>query len=291
MKISERAMIAKLSIKSWGGSVVDHEVTEEVSHQHKASLKGAGRYSKTLVAGHFKKPLNSAISKARQTHLALTLPWGDDGARILAANGYLHYDAQMLKRRQDFERQVDLFCKGVDLYKQEAEQRLGDMYDPSDYPNEKDLREMYSMSVDIENVSEAGDFRAELPEDAVKAIVDGIEHRNKVKMTNAMNDVFKRVESVAAKMSKSLKEYKPATSDSPAENIFKDTLVTNIKDQADLLDALNITGDERISKIKDELLEGLVEHSPEILRSDKDARRETQAKADAILKKVRSFME
>lgn len=290
MKISERAMMAKLSVKGWGGSVVDKEVTEEVSRNHEASIKGAGRYSKTLVAGHFKKHLGSTVSKARQTHLALTLPWGDDGARILAASGYLHYNEQMQRRQQEFNRAADLFCKGLDEYKAEAETRLGNMYDPADYPNQKDLREMYSMNVEIGNVEESDDFRANLPEDAVKSIMEGIEHRNKVKMTNAMNDVFKRVEAVAGKMSKTLKEYKPATANGPAEGTFKDSLVTNIKDQADLLDALNITGDERIFKLKEEMLKGLVEHSPEILRNDKDLRKDTAAKAEEILKKVKTYM-
>jgi hypothetical protein len=57
-----------------------------------------------------------------------------------------------------------------------------------------------------------------------------------------------------------------------------------------MMPLLNITGDKRIDDLQKQLLDDLVAHSPEILRSDVKVRQQVLSKADALLKKVKGYM-
>ena len=100
--LNERTVLTCLHIGSYNGKAVDREITEEVSEQHHADLKDAGRYSKQLIASKFLKPVVSKIGTARKLHRLLTLPWDDD-ARILSNTGFTHYSDQMRLQRLGVE--------------------------------------------------------------------------------------------------------------------------------------------------------------------------------------------
>ncbi len=290
MKLSERTMLTTLRLGVWSGKLHDQDVTEEISESHKADLKDAGSYSKQIVSRKFLGPVLSVGRVVSQTHKLLTLPWDDDGTRILTAVGHGHYTDQMRLRRHAFEAAAATFCKGLPEYITEAKVRLGTMFDPDDYPTKDELKAKFSMDVEIKSVPEAGDFRTKLSDASIKAITKDIEDRSNARVEKAMNEIFQRVYGVAEKMAERLREYKPAEEGKPSENRFKDSLVYNIKEQADLLSSLNITNDPRITQLQKQLLDELVEHSPEILRTNDRIRNKTADKAEAILKKVKQYM-
>lgn len=290
--ISERAVIARLSIGLWSGMTVDPEVTEEVSESHKADLKGAGRYSKRLVANHYMREISSKASIARQTHRLLTLPWSDDGARILSTRNYAHYTEQMRLRRLACEAAFDAFCtpEMIENYKQEARTRLGTMFDADEYPSAEDMRKKFGFRVDIDKVPEAADFRAKLTADQVKAVTKDIEGRSNERLEKAMKDIYRRVGEVTEKMAEKLKGYEPAAEGKASGNRFRDSLVTNVIELADLMDGLNVTDDQTITDLAKRLKDELGQHSPEILRDDAKLRNATAKQAEAIYNRVKRFM-
>lgn len=290
--LSERAMIAKLSLGIWSGMSVDPDVSEEVSENHKADLKQAGRYSKRLVANHYMREITSTANMARQTHRLLTLPWDDNGSRILSTRGFMHYTTQMRLRRQACETAFDNFCtpENVDNYKKEAKVRLGTMFDAEEYPSSDEMRKKFGFRVDINKVPEGGDFRADLTADQVKGIVKDIESRTEECIEHAKKDVFRRVCEVAAKMSERLKAYSPANDGKPSENRFKDSLVLNVVELAQLMPTLNVTEDPKITALQQQIMNDLGQHSPEVLRDDSKLRNATAKKADEIFAKVKKFL-
>lgn len=288
-KLSERAMIASLHIGSWSGMLLDKEVTEEVSESHRAE-RDAGRYNKQIVSRKFLQHVGSKISAARRTHRLLTLPWEDDGSRILSTMGYTHYAETMRLQRLGVEAAASEFVKMAPDYIKEAKQRLGTMFDNEDYPDEAEVRRKFYIDVEIKPVPEAGDFRAELSEASVKAIVKDIERRSDARIEMAMRDVYARIADVSGKMVQKLREYEPAGNGEKSKGNFHDTLVSNVKELADLLPSLNITGDPKVDKLAKQMLDDLVEHSPEVLKADKKARLKTADKAEAVFKKVSQYL-
>lgn len=288
-QLSERAMLVSLHISSWSGMQVDREVTDAVNADFKADKK-AGRYNKRLVDSQFLEGISSAHSKARAAHKLLTLPWEDDGTRVLANVGYINYTTVMKDCRLKAEAAVKEFLSDITPAINEAKVRLGDMFNADDYPDAAELKTKFGFDVEIKPMPEGKDFRAKLSEDAVKAIVKDIERRSDQRLEAAMKDVFVRVQDVVSKMSERLREYQPGKDGKKASGIIRDTLVYNINELAELMPALNVTGDPRIDELAKQLKAELVEHSPEILRADAKVRQATISKADKLLKKVKLYM-
>lgn len=290
MKLSERAMLTTLSIGGWSGKTTDNDVTEEVSVSHKADVKEAGRYSKMLFAPRFLRPVASMSNAARTAHRTLTLPWEDDGTRILSTTGYQEYTERMRLMRQGHEAAVSEFVKAVPDAISEAKTRLGSMFDRDDYPDIDAIRDKFSFEVQINPVPDAGDFRAKLGDGEVKAIVKDIERRCNSRLERAMDDIYLRIQDATGKMADKLKAYSAPVEGQKGENTFRDSLVYNIKEIADLIPALNITGDKKLDELRSQLLADLADKEPELLRTDAKLRAATAAKAEKIFKKVSDYL-
>lgn len=289
-KLSERAMLAALHTGAWSGAAHDQLVTEEVSETHKAAVRDAGRYTKQLVANKFLRHVTGKLSTARRIHRLLTLPWDDDGTRILSCTGHAHYTEQMRLQRHGIEAAAGEFVKGLPDYIKEAKERLGTMFDKDDYPDADSVRKKFYIDVEIKPIPEAGDFRAELSAATVKAIVKDIERRSDARIEAAMNDVFERIIEATGRMVERLRAYKPVVAEGEKRTIIQDGVIYNIRELADLLPSLNITNDPRLVKLQKQLLTDLVEHSPEVLRTDPKKRNQTADRAEAIFKKVSSYL-
>lgn len=290
-KLSERAMLATLRTGVWSGNLADRAVTEEVSEMHQADSREAGRYSKQIVSRKFLNPVNSAARVARSTHRLLTLPWDDDGTRILSARGHDAYTEHMRKARIGFQQAVEMFLAGYPEYITEARKRLGTMFAEDDYPKPDELKAKFGFDVELRGVPDSSDFRVKLSDDTMKSVIKDIEKRTNARLNEALNDVFDRVAKVTEKMVEGLRAYEPTGGENgKSKNTFRDSLVYNINEVAELLPVLNITGDERIEKLHTDLKAQLVEHSPEILRANDKLRRQTADKAEKILAKVKKYM-
>jgi hypothetical protein len=290
--LSERAMLVSLHISTWGGMAFDKEVSEEVNESFQADRIEAGRYSKRLVAKHFFRDLSAAHSTLKKTHKVLTLPWEDDGTRILSTVSYVRYHGDMLegKRRAEAEVKKFLASEYRKEYINEARVRLGDMFNEDDYPSELELKKKFSIDLEVKKVPEAKDFRAKLSEEATKAIVKDIEQRCDMRIEKAMNDVFERVAEKVGNLKEKLKSYQPAKDGKKSNGIIRDSVVYNINEFAQLIPLLNITNDSRIEELRVQLINELVEYSPEILRTDSKVRQQVTSRADAILKKINSYL-
>lgn len=285
-KLSERAMLASLKISMWNGMMHDQEVTEQVSETYKAD-RDAGRYAKRLVGNQFLSKVTNKVSMARRVHRTLTLPWNDDGTRILSVTGYVHYTQVMNDFQEAIKQATSDFLKERPAFIADAKIRLGHMFNKADFPDEADLKRKFKFKVEIDPIPERGDFRAQLSNDAVKAIADDIEHRSNERVEAAIKDIYRRVADVTGRMAEKLRAY-----DSEAEdkNIIRDSVVYNIHQLAELMPSLNITGDPNLDALAEQLKDQLVEHSPEILKTDANARKRTADAADRIFKKVSGIL-
>lgn len=285
IKLSERAMLASLHTGMWSGMAVDREVSEEVSENHKAE-RDSGHYKKRLISSKFLSHVGSKLDVARRTHRILTLPWEDDGTRILSNTGYLHYTESMRLHQHAVKAATHEFINSLPVYIEEARTRLGTMFNKEDYPSAKDLPDKFYIDVEIKPIPTGSDFRAKLTDDAMKAITQDIEDRCNERIEAAITDVYQRVADVTSRMAERLRGYEPGES----TGVIRDTVVYNISELADLIPSLNITGDPKLDALAKQLKDDLVEHSPEVLRADAKARKRTADAAERILNKVNTFL-
>src|ERR1700758_1805880 len=92
--LSTRAMLCSLSISMWSARKHDPEASEEIAFRHGAR-PDAGRYHKVLLPKEALAEIQKIVSEARQKHYFVTLPWGDDGYRVLPGAAYFDHAIKM----------------------------------------------------------------------------------------------------------------------------------------------------------------------------------------------------
>jgi len=280
-RLEEKAMLVKLSISTWSARRHDKKVSDEVADM-KGADKDAGRYNKMLFSGD---SVASKIVKyaalAREDHYDLTLPWLDDGYRILPSKNYDRYMKKMREQRAGFDALVAELSSTYDALVGDAKTRLKDMFNAGDYPRPAEIARRYAFDVNISPIPAAGDFRVSLSSDDTEQIKKEIEQRMKAAEAAAMRDVWNRLHDVVKKMAEKM---------SDKDAVFRDTLITNMCELAELLPALNITDDPELEKMRRQVEKTLCSYEPKALRNDDKERAAAARDAQAILDAMAGYM-
>lgn len=289
-EFSKRAMLCGLHISQFTGRKRDKEITREVNDAHNAA-RDAGNFHKRLLPKAALAKINSAVGAAREEHEKRTLPWADDGLRILTAKGYFDYGRAMSPIKAEFDSAVRDFIAGYDSYVAEARHELNGMFKDSDYPSAAELPSRFSFRWKILPAPDAGDFRVEIGDAEAEAIRADIEARNKEATQDAMRDAWRRVAERVGLMADKLAAYKPAQrKGDKAEGIFRDSLVENVRELVSLLPALNVTNDPRLDDIAARMARELCTVDAEGLRESDSIRAGVAAKAEAIVKDISAYL-
>ena len=89
--ISDKAMLICLHITMWTARKHDKRVSEEVAQSHEATTN-AGRYNKHLLDQAEKlEELRTLAGQIRQYFYKVTLPWSDEGYRLLPSHLYFEF--------------------------------------------------------------------------------------------------------------------------------------------------------------------------------------------------------
>lgn len=107
--LHDKAMLMKLKISQWTARKYDKNVSEKVADDYQTTSKDAGRYNKILIAQEAIKKISQIVTKARDFHEKQTLPWDDDGMRLLPAANYMNYTANMRRLKSEYEAAVNDF--------------------------------------------------------------------------------------------------------------------------------------------------------------------------------------
>ena len=284
--LSSRAMLARLTITAWSARKIDKRVTHEATERENADA-ASGRFNKQLLAGvdAALKEISRIGTAARTEHYRLTLPWTDDGARILTAAAFMEYTRSMSAFVGQFNTAVDAFLADYPSARESARFTLGQMYTESDYPTADRIRAKFQFSTSVDPLPNAADFRVDLSADAVDAIKQDLEFRMKAAEADAMKDVWTRLFTAVQHMATQLPRY--ATGEIKR---FNDTLVDNVQQIVDLLPALNLSNDPQLTKMGEMVRQQLTQVSAQTLRDDENARQTTANAAAALTRQLSGYM-
>ncbi len=255
--LTETAMLVRLSISQWTARKYDREVSSKAAEAYNANEK-SGRYNKVLIAEEAIKKISEIVSEARDFHYKNTLPWTDDGARLLAATNYMQYTHKMRRYRSDFENEVASFIGNYDLYIQEARIHLNGMFRQKDYPTIVELPGKYEFNVAVDPLPSSADFRVAIKDSEIQALRADMEMRLYKAHNAAMKDLWDRLYKPVKHMAEKL---------SDPEGKFKDTLVSNVREIVDLLPRLNVMDDPTLEELRKDVENKLCGQAPETLRT------------------------
>ncbi len=286
--LATRAMVVSLTISQWSAQRLDRRVTEEVTTQ-KGAAKDAGNFNKHLLPKEALEGINKVVSATRHEFLDRTLPWLNNGSRIMRADAFFRHSEWFRGQKDKFKDEVEKFLAKYPAYVTDASHRLGDMFSRQDFPNPSDLRSRFDMGMEIMPAPSADDFRVQMSEHQAAAIREQIEASITAATNTAVKQVYERVQDVAGKMVERLGAYKPGDGTNRAEGTFRDSLVLNVRDLCNIMPSLNITGNPELDRIAAELQQ-LGRFDPDTLRNSEPARAETKAKAQAIIDQIGAYL-
>jgi hypothetical protein len=285
--IHSRAMLVRLSVSCWDGRRFDKKITDEVNNSHAAS-KDAGRYNKQLLGGKKNAPSHadavSAGGNARQRFYKETLPWTDEGWRLLPTANYEKFTDAMRKMRTEFEGSVETFLAEYPSLKEAARALLNGMYREEDYPTVEALRGKFRFSIEFSPVPSQGDFRLDLPADQLEEIERGTASRVEQATKAAMEDAWGRLREVVGKVRERLTGVQTEGKKKGQPKIFRDSLIENVAELADVLSRLNVTDDPDLEAMRQRVENELADLEPKKLREDSKARTKAAKSADDILR-------
>ena len=277
--LSGAAMLVELSIGTWTGRKLDKRASNDVTSQNNAA-KGVANVSKKLLGDCAElDAVQKFTANARNVHYACTMPWSDTGLRLLPTKQYFKYHSEMTALQSEFERLTTVFLDAYDWEIQNAQLKLGALFNPDEYPTRDKLEPRFRFRMNYMPLPSAGDFRVDIESEAQQALASQYESYYTTQFQQAMNDVWQRAYEAITKMSERL-DY-AGTED---KKVFRDTLVSNVKDMSALLEVCNVTNDPVMEDARRRLDQALMGVTPEALREDAYLRAQTKRQVDEVKK-------
>ena len=281
MSITTEAMIARLSISRWGGFARDAEQSAVVAQTNHAQSDTAN-VNKRLLPKTAMKDVNAALNAVRTHFYETTLPWHDKGDRLLTRKMYMAFVERHEELRAKANAEIDKFI--FEIYPREldrAEFRMGDLFDSSDYPAPRELRDKYAIRIEFDAVADANDFRVNMDQAHVDSIRANIEKNVQQRVNDAMKDVWDRLASTLGHFHDRM-----VTTDAT----FKRSTVDNLQEIVDILPKLNLTDDPDLEAIRQDIQHHLSGLDPAELRKDTDQREAVAGEAKRIMSTMSGFM-
>jgi hypothetical protein len=281
MSIVNDCMVVNLQIGVWMGYRLDKSASAKVTNDAGAETDAA-RVNKHLIPKESLKSIVSAAGAVRNHFYDKTLPWKDNGDRLLTRKMYQNFVEEHGKLQGEFYAAVDTFLNvGYPKARDQASFRMGDLFNPADYPSSNELHRKFYISLDIDAVTEANDFRVQLSSEAEeRAVRDEMERAMQSRISRAMGDVWTRLSTVlghfAAKMS--------------TDDIFRDSTVKNLEELVELLPALNVLDDPNLNAVTEDIARTLVGYTAKDLRANKATRTAVADEAKRIMEDMSGFM-
>lgn len=280
ISIASSAMLIELSVKAWPAVKTDRKVSEEVDAAKNTQTR-AGSYQKNLMAGtKLLHDINKFAARIRSWNSFMTLPWNDNGMRLLPSSKFFDYTAAMAQHRAEYEEMVDEFIRQYDDMIAAAALNLGDMFDRSEYPPVEEVKRRFQFNFTISPLPVSGDFRVDIGNKANEDLQRQFEERFTERVADAMRENWQRLYECLKHISDRLE-----VSASGDRKVFRDTIISNAQELCDLLKHMNITNDPTLESARRELEDAVGGLNAEDMRQDELMRDDVKKRVDTILSK------
>jgi hypothetical protein len=280
MSIVKECMVVNLQIGVWNGYKLDKEVSRRVTTDANAD-SDAARVNKHLVPKEALKQITTAMGAIRTHFYDNTLPWKDNGDRLLTRKMYQRFIEEHGRLAGEFNDAVSQFLDvGYPAARDRAAFRMGEMFKVGDYPEPAMLRHKFYVNLDIDAVTEAGDFRVNMDKSVVDNIRAEMQDAMQARLGKAMGEVWARLADTLGHFANKM----------AGDEIFRDSTVNNLEEIVELLPDLNILNDANLESIRQEIKAAIIGYSPKELRKDATVRNVAATEAKRIMDNMAGFM-
>jgi len=282
--LSSSAMILRLTISMYSGRKADKTSRDEITSNAGATNKRAASVYKSLFAGDADlEAINQYQAKARRRIAFLTVPWGDNGDRLVPTASFMSIGRELQDMHDEFDRLVELFVSGYAQKVSNAAFTLGKLFDRAEYPDPMDIRHRFSFRYSFEPVPEAGDFRVDLQNEAIAELKREYDSLSQRRLESAVEDVWNRVIGEVTALRDKLA---PQSEDAKRRRPIYESTFAGFRELLETLDALNITGDPQLTSAGQDAERALRDIDIESLRESDEVRQTVHNKMQSILDRL-----
>jgi hypothetical protein len=283
INITTAAMLSTLNMSVWEARKQDKKTAGEVAAAKGARSKRAATVHKHLFSEcPALEAIKSLRSEARVWFNTHTLPWDDNGRRMVTLASYIRVTEGVAKYEARFNALVQAFLNmyATEISKQAFE--MGSLFDRSEYPPVEEVAAKFRFSYCVEPLPDSGDFRVDIGNEAARHLASQYETAMQQRVAGAMADAWERVKTqvewVQERMTAVL-EFDPDAKDDDGKKARRpkiyDSMLENGMALTALLRDLNVTNDPRLEEARRQLESTLGRLDIESLRESVEVQRST----------------
>lgn len=281
MSIVTNCMIVNLQLGVWTGHRLDKAASKRVTSEAGAE-DDAARVNKHLVPKEALKKVSNAQGQIRLHFYDRTLPWKDNGDRVLTRVMFQRFIEEHGALKEIFNDAVLDFLKNeYPVIVQKAEFRMGELFKRDDYPTPRELRDKFYANLDIDGISEAKDFRVQIDKEERKRVQSEIEEAMQRRIVEAQRHVWERLAVTMGHFTERMK-----TKDAK----FKAATIDNLSELADILPGLNVTGDPELNDLANRIKSLVGGCDAKVIRENEKTRKAIGKEAATIMADIGGFM-
>jgi hypothetical protein len=287
--IKSKALMVRLIRKKLNRNVMDKTIGSEVRDSKKVTESSAVRVNKSLYTKASTDEYMKLYNEGSKYFYRVSLPWDDKGWRLLAVDLYEDFTKKMKSFTKQYRNAVVKFIDNIENAIEESRTMLGDAFciddykflSPSGHVDRDFLLDQFSFEVEFNTVTSGDDLRASLNDDDKQIIAEQINKQAMDKFARANEHIITNLRDTVYAMHERLCK---------SENVFRDTLVTNLEDLCDLIPKMNIAGDPAINAMAAEAVKKLGKWDAQTLRDDPKKRKTVADDASKILDNMKGVI-
>jgi len=248
-----RAMLVELTLRQWTSLKHDKAISADVAAIHHAT-RDSGKYIKRLVPKEALAPISKKLGQIRAWHYQRTLPWGNNGQRLLPSKGFMEYRNELANHRREVDRLIDKFVAAYPQYRTDAATELGTLFNSGEYPTEATVRNSFGIDFNVFPIPASGDFRVDIAQEEKDTLKQAMEQEFAQRQKVVTAECYTRARDVLDRLIAQMTAKKPRITTALGmdwQNLPKTLRTLNIGDDrrltsfADTLDTY-VTGNMRL---------------------------------------------
>ena len=278
--ISSAAMIVDFNASVWTARKKDNKASDDVTSMNAAD-KGVANVTKNLLGECDElRAIQKFAANVRNIHYSMTMPWSDNGSRLLTTQQYFKYNEVMTDLQQEFYRLVGELLDVYEWRVIKAQDKLGTMFNRDEYPTRDSLQDKFGFRMSYEPLPDAlvtcGSTLA-MRRWQIKSQYETTLHASHQDQA-AMNDIWHKLHDNLTTLVRQLD-----VNEEGKGNRLYDSVFDRAIELTEMLGTCNVTGDSQMEAMRRQLEQALHGLNLDQIKRSPTLREDTRTKLTAAI--------
>jgi len=279
--IAHAAVLVRFRATSWAARLKDKQATRNAEIASNASRGAANLTKNLLVDCDELRAIRLYISTVRDIHRSMSMPWGDDGERLVPTAQYPKYLSKMTEYQDEFHILVDNFMAVYDWKIIDTQVKLGAMFNRDEYPSTIDVRAKFSFQLSYDMLADGGntgDWRLDLPHEQMSELRNSARDGYFNNIKGAMDSVWHRTHETLTTLVRQLD-----VNEEGKGNKLYDSVFDRAVELVAMMGTCNVTGDSQMEAMRRKLEDTLHGLNLDQIKNSPSLREDTRSKLTAAI--------